>query len=290
MKNFLKRIIPQSLLDLIGSYLYLKNTGGILVRPLRDAGALIRWYWHIVTGTDIRFNTPDGTRFVSMPKNYSSFVVSFRDFRDPSIHAFMKRRLHDGSVFVDAGANIGTYAIRAGQLVGPSGTVLAVEAHPRTYRYLTQNIALNNLHNVTPVPVALGAQSGSITISFTESNAGETHISTAETDGVTIPMKTLDALLEETHMHTVDYLKIDVEGFEFPLLQGAHRTIEQNEAIVVQTELIESHAQRYGHSITEISDYLHALGLSPHSVDELGNAHTVDSRHMNGMDILWYRR
>lgn len=289
MKKLLRKFVPAFILEPVDTYLYLKHSGAFTKHPFRDAFKLARWQFSRWFGSEILFTTPDGTRFISMPRNFSSLIVYFKNFRDPAIQKFMEVRLHDGSVFVDAGANVGTYTVRASQLVGTGGKVIAVEAHPFTFQYLQRNIALNDLNNVTPVHVALGSENGSINISYDASNPGETHIAGHKEQSVAVPLKKLDEVLSGAGISRVDYLKIDVEGFEYPLLLGSRRTIADNLNIVVQIELIEKHAARYGHSVKQIVEFLEGFGLSPHTVDDSGKPQPTDLFNLGENDVLWYR-
>ena len=118
MNKILRRITPRFIIVFIERYRIIRNTESFLRRPLYDILKLIRWTIFELLGMDILFTTPDGTRFVSMTRNYSSFMVYFTDYRDPAIQLFLNKYLTKESIFVDAGANIGTYTIRAGQQIG----------------------------------------------------------------------------------------------------------------------------------------------------------------------------
>lgn len=67
---------------------------------------------------------------------------------------FLRDQLAPGRVFVDVGANVGAFAIPIARLVGPDGRVLAVEASPKVFPYLTRNIDRNHLSQVTAVHCA----------------------------------------------------------------------------------------------------------------------------------------
>jgi FkbM family methyltransferase len=164
---------------------------------------------------------------------------------------------------------------------------VSFEAHPVTYRLLARNVAENGLANVIAVNEALGEAAGTLTLSFTAANPGETHVAASGESGASVPVTPLDAALAARGVTGVDYLKIDVEGFELPVLRGALGTIRANPRLLVQTELQERHAARYGTDIAEIATLLRQEGLTPHIVDGEGRLHAV-SGPVRG-DIIWGR-
>lgn len=286
-RDLIKRITPTPLLDLAEKYFYFLPDYSH--RRLRLIYKLLFWSIYTALNKEISFATPDGTRFVSMPQNFSSLVVYIRNFRDPAIQTFMERNLKKSAVFVDAGANVGTYSVRASTLIGSKGKVIAIEAHPFTYTYLLRNIAINKLTNIEPIQVALGSKQGAINIAYTETNAGETHIAMDNKEGISVPMRTLDDILSEHGVSSVDYIKIDVEGFEYQLLLGAQRTLAVSENVIVQTELNATHASRYGRSIKDTSELLSSFGLSPHYINADGTSRLADLSKHEAEDALWWR-
>ncbi len=69
---------------------------------------------------------------------------------------FLSTVLRPGDTVVEVGANIGFLSLLASRLVGPSVRVLAIEAHPRTYFALLNNLKRNSATNVRPVKIAVG--------------------------------------------------------------------------------------------------------------------------------------
>ncbi|MCO6415244.1 FkbM family methyltransferase, partial [Siccirubricoccus sp. KC 17139] len=120
------------------------------------------------------------------------------------------------------------------------------------------------LTQMTALQQALGAAPGEIAMAYAAANPGETHVAAGTEGGGRVPMTTLDLALPELGIGAVDYLKIDVEGFELPVLQGAQQTIAASPGIIVQTELVARHAARYGHRLDAIGELLRRLGLSPY--------------------------
>jgi FkbM family methyltransferase len=168
--------------------------------------------------------------------------------------------------------------------------VVAFEAHPYTYGYLTRGLAMNAMPQVTALNQALGAAPGRIAMHFNPANPGETHVAGAGApDGkdVTVPLTTLDIALPALGIAAVDYLKIDVEGFELPVLEGARAIIAASPGIAIQTELVERHASRYRFRLEDIGALLRGLGLAPHGVHGDGTAFPLPGAPAG--DVIWMR-
>lgn len=140
-------------------------------------------------------------------------------------------------VVLDVGANIGLSALALAPLL-PRGRVLAVEASPRTAAALRRTLALNGLEDRVAVEaVALGAAPGEAAFHAAAHSAGA-HLMDAGTLGaaalptVRVPVETLDALVARHGLGRLDFLKIDVEGFETEVLDGAAATLARLRPLV----------------------------------------------------------
>jgi len=239
---------------------------------------------------DVAFATDDGHEFLSPPDNISSFIAGVFGQRDLHVYRFWRRHLPRNGVFLDVGANIGLYGVPAGAAVGPRGAVICFEANPRTYRYLTRNLARNRRANVMAENLAVGAESGEIRIATGARNAGEVHVATAVEEGEVVPMVSLDAYCTSHGIDRVDYIKIDVEGFEASVLAGARRILAENPDILVQTEYEPAHLVRYG-DLGALADLLHAQGMKPFSLAWAdGAAAPIEDLACYRGEILWSRR
>jgi FkbM family methyltransferase len=258
--------------------------------PLASIARLIRWMVMNFIHSEISFTTRDGLRFVSAPHNFTSFVLYLVGRRDPEIDQFIQHRIGAGAVFVDAGANIGGYTIPVSDQVGSAGRVIAFEAHPVTYAHLARNIVLNRLGNVVALNNALGSKPGWVEIEYDESNPGETHVAAdAKPTGTLVELVTLDDTVTRLGITRVDYLKIDVEGYELQVLQGARGIIDRSPGIIVQTELIERHSRRYGTTVADAAAFLRELGLTAHTIHPNGNAQIVVDGTVLPDDAIWFR-
>jgi FkbM family methyltransferase len=139
-------------------------------------------------------------------------------------------RLRKGGDFVDVGAHIGLYAVRAARELGDRGRVLAFEPNPSARAQLEGNVALNCRSNVIVVAAAAAAASGRATLhvpatadpSFSSLEGGRF----AEGAPVEIETETIDTAVAARTLRP-SVIKIDVEGGELDVLRGAERTIDE---------------------------------------------------------------
>ncbi len=153
-----------------------------------------------------------------------------------------------GEVFVDVGAHIGLYTMRAARDVGLKGKVIAVEPDPQSYRILKSNIALNNLDNVTVINAALCDISGQmIFYACTDpSLSGFELQSEARLREVrTVQVVTLDGLLESVGVDQVNWIKLDVEGAETKVLHGAKSLLTRAKNLHIIVESDSDQAMQY---------------------------------------------
>ena len=135
---------------------------------------------------------------------------------------FLRAHTPVGGVFVDVGANVGTYALVLARHVGDAGKVIAVEPHPVTHARLKFNNAASGFSQVRLVAAAAGAGDGELMIETDGDNLGASHVVTGEASrrAIKVPSLRLQRILEEAGVRKVDALKIDVEGFEDRVLIG----------------------------------------------------------------------
>ena len=123
-----------------------------------------------------------------------------------------------GDTVIDIGAGIGDDAVAFSRFVGVTGRVIAIEAHPRTYRCLLKTIKANRIDNVIAVNAAVSDNEGYITIS-----SGENYLSNSVHAGmgiVNVKAHTLAHILKQTGNSRVDLLKMNIEGAETAALVG----------------------------------------------------------------------
>jgi len=195
-----------------------------------------------------------------------NFYCGLHEFNDMG---FLIHLLRKEDFFVDIGANVGSYTVLAGGHIGAK--TFSIEPVPATYSHLVNNILLNQMEDrVTAFNIALGSQPGSI--NFTHSFDTMNHAAAeGETDIIKVPVDTLDNIL--VGQKTPVLLKIDVEGFETEVNNGATQTLQRNELKAIIIELNGS-GSRYGYDESIIHDGLIKMGFSAFLYDPLSRTLT----------------
>ncbi|MBR9825120.1 MAG: FkbM family methyltransferase [Alphaproteobacteria bacterium] len=125
-------------------------------------------------------------------------------------------------VFVDAGANAGLYTLSVladAERFGKRVRVVAVEPDVENRRRLEFNLEASGADQVHIAPVALGAEEKFVNLVQDDRNRGEVRIGENDAGGA-IPMKPLSQVLDEAGIQSVDVMKMDIEGFEEPVLSA----------------------------------------------------------------------
>ncbi len=179
--------------------------------------------------------------------------------------SLFKELLKPGMVVVDIGANIGHYTLIAARLVGDSGRVYSFEPDPHNYELLCRNIELNGLRNVTAVNKAVSSENGSLTLYLDKYNLGGHSLSAdnvlIDAGAVEVETTTLEAFLDEVGDDRVDVIKMDTQGAEGLIIEGARRLLEDNDPKILM-ELWPFGLRNAGYDPATLVVNLERLGFS----------------------------
>jgi FkbM family methyltransferase len=141
---------------------------------------------------------------------------------------FFERCVQPGDVVVDIGANWGLHTLYLSKLVGSHGKVIAMEPFLQVRNELEWHLNLNRRNNVRVLSCAISDQAGKFPFKI---NGGSTSSlmfkpNESKENEQWVQTETLDAILEHENAHQVRLIKIDVEGAETKVLQGAVKTLK----------------------------------------------------------------
>jgi len=201
--------------------------------------------------------------------DFVSRTIIVRGVWEPRSWAGIEKHLPGGGTFVDVGAHIGYYSLKAAKVVGSKGRVIAVEPNPQTVEKLRENIRLSAA-NITVYPVACSDSEATLELfAAPRRNTGESSLSrqNAEQEGTSsasyrVRARPLDAIIEESGLARVDVVKIDVEGAELLVLKGAKQALSRYSPVLI-VEIIDRQLRAMGTSAAEVEEYLRSLGYMP---------------------------
>lgn len=185
------------------------------------------------------------------PTDYVQSQLFWYGTRDRWEIYHLRRLLTHGAVILDAGANFGYYSLVLAHFLHRNCTVYAFEPNPSMYQRLNLNISLNGMGDVIHAQcLGLSHCSGEAALVEQVGNTG----ATALVEGQGVRVTTLDSFARANKLGRVDLIKIDVEGMERSVLQGAR---ELTGSALAPMILIEVHPHT-----------LHRAGTSPHDLIE----------------------
>ena len=240
----------------------------IINHPLNKGdtiGALSRFAkWQLgsrLTNCMIVYDCVNGSKFfvrtgeTGLTGNIYTGLHEFTDM------AFLLHVLRDDELFVDVGANVGSYTILACSALAARG--FAIEPVPTTYRRLADNIRLNRIEErVQCFNIGIGREPGFVKFTSDLDTVNHALAENEESaNAVDVEVLTLDAVLKDAQPSLI---KIDVEGFETPVLEGASKVLENTELHSVIMELNGS-GSRYGYDETRILEMMFDHGFKTYS-------------------------
>jgi FkbM family methyltransferase len=179
-----------------------------------------------------------------------------------------QKLVKSGMNIIDIGAHIGYYTVLASRLVGENGKVWAFEPEPRNFSELRKNIILNQSNNVSYYRMAVGDKIKMSELYYSTKWSGEcslVEIKQRPKDKVSVEVVTLDEALKDHH---VDIIKMDVDGGEMMVLDGARKLIEQNKNLIMFTECWKYGLEGANHTIKDYWDKLNGLFKYIYQIDE----------------------
>ncbi|CAN1500362.1 fkbM_fam, methyltransferase, FkbM family [Burkholderiaceae bacterium] len=190
---------------------------------------------------------------------YAPLYKGYKVWSDRYERTLFRKGIQPGMVVVDIGANIGIYTIFFARLVGIHGKVLAFEPDPKNFKFLKKNVA--QLSQVIACHAAVGSSSGSIALYLSpELNVDHQIFDAGDArKSIEVPLFSLDDYFQSGRR--IDWIKLDVQGAELMVLQGAQRTIRENPQLKIVMEFSPYSLDRANTSPIYLLEFIRSLGL-----------------------------
>lgn len=201
----------------------------VLSHALKGRRAMSNYYWELERAKWLRFisSFPDhavythGFWMYADPPDFVYSSLCEGEPHEPNTSRLL-RRITENAFFVDIGANIGWYSLLCAKR---AKRIVAVEPESRNFEYLLRSIEKNGFKNVEALQMCIGANDGwtDLYLSTEHSGLHSTKVKVGE-NSICTECKTLDSLFPHEF---IDVLKIDVEGGEPEVLEGAQRILRE---------------------------------------------------------------
>lgn len=214
-------------------------------------GKLIRVFYHYsfrvikslyidVKQTQVNVN---GYKLNLIPEDQGiSKELLFFKTHEPVSTSLINSELRKGMVCLDIGANIGYYVLLESKAIGKDGRIIAIEPSPDNFKFLQKNIDGLNAKNIEAYNFAAGHTEGQIRFFLNErSNGCKALLENEEPPNrpgkvIQVPIRRLDSFIDEKKIDRIDFLRMDVEGFELYIIEGMKNALKKYKPII-QLEL-----------------------------------------------------
>lgn len=231
------------------------------------------------------YSCPGGKIYLNLKESPMMVARAF-DLYEPAKMAAVRHFLKPGMTFVDVGSNKGDFALLASRVTGPSGTILCFEPEPENCHWIRKSIELNGYKNIRLCELALSDRDGMAKLYLGRKSGWHTLLSGQQrSDAGTILVRaaTLDSILAKLSIAHVDVMKVDVEGAELQVLEGARKTLGANPNIVL---FLDVHP-RMGVNPKQVGSVLTKMGFSIHAMDHPLDGPMEVTEHLR--EVVAYR-
>jgi len=190
---------------------------------------------------------------------------------EPETLEFLASVLKEGDCFIDIGAHIGYFTLMASKMVGPQGTVISVEPEISNTAHLGKHLSENDIENVVLINAAVGSETRNTAFYINSDNDGGHALwdsainplceKTRQTGVVReVRMLTLDDIIRQANIDSVNAIKIDTEGAEKNVLEGGIQSLMTYDIPYIVCEINRFGLHQMGTNEKEFRDFMKDLG------------------------------
>ena len=273
------------------------NLGAIVIYIYRRL-----WLYDIKRNFGIPFQVHiDRISIDLIPEGQIAKVVFMKKFEPTELNIFSKL-IRPGMIVVDAGANIGLYSLLASKLVGDSGQVFSFEPSVETYLRLSKNIQINKSKNINAINCGLGDSNDQELVLRQDLGYEDAERYMVPSDAILnkdlenvndlaksekVSIVRLDSYLETQGISKIDFMKIDTEGFEYYVLNGAKEILSNSDQLVILFKCTELGTKRANINQRKVFDILHNSGFGIYYWDDSSNSWNNDVEGCFSAGELW---
>jgi FkbM family methyltransferase len=199
---------------------------------------------------------------------------------EPSEQALFAKYLHGDMTLVDIGANLGLYTAISMHHLDAGGCIVAFEPHPQTYEFLQKNIVANQYNGracprVYPFNLAATPDPNRLELRLNPENRGDNrtyhgtyHGKMEAWDTMPVEGRPVDDVLAELGIEEVNFVKIDIQGYEQKALSGFRKTLARSQNVILLSEFWPKGLQEAGGGPTEYLQMLTNLGFTLYTLNK----------------------
>jgi len=263
--------------------------------PLRDGKAWLYGRLHAVLQPRERFavaRLDKGFRMrLDLADPEQLKVYFYGHYHERYEAELVQRLLAADEVFWDIGANVGYFTLAAAAALNHRGRIIAFEPGKNAYARLTENLALNPWRNIQAFPVAVTDRGGEAVLhlagDIADSSANLYQAAQTQAGCEVCRTVALDHFLRKENLPRPDLIKLDAEGAELAVLQGAAGLIQDSPPLWLM-EMEEKNLLAAGASKAAVADFLTACGYRAAHLSK-GRWHAAaDPAGVKGRNLFWF--
>ena len=181
---------------------------------------------------------------------------------DPYFFFIASTFLKSGSHFFDIGSNVGFCSFGLTCKVSPSVNFHLFEANENLFSLLLKSRNLYPNWNFLLNNVCVSDKHGNSSFSVVEDQTGQSHVSESPQNGINITNLLVDEYCNENNIHSIDFMKMDIEGYELKALRGSSSLLQNHAIKSLYLEIIPENLNRYNLTHIDILHYLESFGYN----------------------------
>lgn len=176
-----------------------------------------------------------GQKFIFNLKTNNEYILGNYETEHQDI---LRKNVKHGNIVYDIGAHTGFLTLFSSRLVGDSGRVFAFEPLPENYTLLKEHLKINGVRNVSSYQLAISNSNKTVFFTNNPNSFANTYIQSSPMMNIAIPIieiqaVALDVFIKGNNLPLPDLIKIDVEGAEYDVLQGAENSIRASKPLII---------------------------------------------------------